>query len=811
MDAPTVDYSPVWEDAVVCIAPVELMDTRELALLAVHPDGCVTAWSAQDPSVLLMRKRQINAMCVASAIDVVPHSSLVWFGGVNGVECYRAHRRDGQHVHLQFLYHLSLEGITGIQELQTDGDSLIAMTNSAPPQVILWASIGRISKAENIVDQVEKCIPRYVCGHNTTMFLSPYDEISSFLIHDSTIWLGYSTGVLLILDVKDTKWDAKTSCILRTAGSCAVTVLTLFKYSLQASFVVSGLENGDIILWTVKGAIHIAQYFEHTAAICAITRVPWINGLCTLSSSREIFFWKWQYESDSLVIVERGVLDDDIGERIPHSVCAVRNTEILACGADTSHILHWKRAVKSSAVLNIPETLPSTVVNDTEIFSQQLQELRNECRQWQNLYAASEMERQSAEHTASTSQADAAELRRQIINLEEKVSKWYTESSEDVKWQQEAMEKDFQIEYLSTQLKAAHTERDQMLKSMLELEKERNYIRKIQEKEKEAKKGLISPTRERWLPEEKKKEEEGYGIALKLKSMDQGESRYVKRVPEVDKGVNTSGIENVNDTHIFLRLEKGVQVSSNLLNPYGGKIKAEEEEEDEDDDEKIEKKRKRKNKEKKNDNIKAMNSAIVCSNITNNKSRSHFVHGCIESSTFSEPLLKAFMGEATPQSSASSTSSALPAHYHTEHHKHQNQCMRMDHDIVSKPMVKHSHEGDRNDIAKLLKREELVPFGMTKTLQVQLALMESLLQKHRMASISSNYLPIYSTNILTDVYFMTRDILGTDEASAITQEALEGWPLINEREVVCKLFYTICCRYRTMFFQSSSHLEKHST
>ncbi|KAH9577623.1 hypothetical protein LSM04_009565 [Trypanosoma melophagium] len=805
MDVTTVDHSPAWVDAVVGIAPVELMDTRELALMAVHPDGCVTSWSPQDPSALLMRKRQLNAMCVASVYDVARYSSLIWFGGPNGVQCYRARRRDGRYVHLQFLYHLLLEGITGIRELQTNGDSLIGMTNSVPPQIVLWNSIGHIANAENVKEQADKCVSKYVCGHNETMFLSQSDEVSSFLIHDKTVWLGYSNGVILVLDTKGTKWDTKTSCIFRTAGVCAVTVLTLLKCSLEASFVVSGLENGDIILWTLKGAIHTAQYFKHTSAICAMTSVPWINGLCTLSCTREVFFWKWQCGSGGLEIIEQYELDDNMGQSTPHCICAVRDNEIIACGAEKSHILHCKIVTKPCEMVNIPLTPPSSITNYTEAFSQQLQELRNECRQWQNLYSASEAERQSAEHNAFTSQADAAELRRQIRRLEEKVSKWYNEPYVDARWEQEVMEKNFQIEDLTRQLEAAYAERDEALKSIIGLEKEINHIRKIQKEEDEE---LTSPKAERCRLEEKEKEE-GCGTALKLKSMGQGERRHVERVVEMDEVVNTR-FENVNNTHTFLRLDKGVQVSSDISNQHDEKVKEKEEE--------TMKKKKEKSREKEGNKINITDSSITRSNTTTNKKTRHFVHESIKDSKVAEPILKAFIGEATPQScssssssSASSTSSsALLPHYHTGHQKYQNHSMLMNNSIVSAPMITHTHEGDRNDLAKLLKGEDTVTSCITKTLRVQLALMEKLLQNHRRASASSDHLPIYSTNILTDVYFMTRDILGIDEASAITQEALEGWPLVNEREVVCKLFYTICRRYQTTFFQSSSQIEKRS-
>ncbi|KEG13237.1 hypothetical protein DQ04_01131060 [Trypanosoma grayi] len=758
--AVSVGSSPPWVDAVISIAPVELVDTKELALMAVHPDGCVTAWSPQDPSFLLMRKRPMKVTCVASAPDAVQHSSLAWFGGANAVECYRARRRDGRYIHLQFLYHLQIDHFTGIRELRTNGNALVAVVGLGMPQVFVWPVVGHVATADNIEEQAGRCVASHIFDRSANLSEPPLGDVSSVLMVENTVWIGCSRGALLLVDLMDTAEDVKLSYTLRTAGSCSVTALALVSQTPRICVVASGMENGDIVLWSAKGAAVLGQYFEHASAVCAMAYVPWGRGLCSVSSTREVILWAWQEALGAFAVVERGVLDDDMGAGMVWDLCAVRDTEVLACAAETSHILHWRSHTKPHIGGGeiVPNSTPAASY-DVQAMCVELQQLRAECRRWQELYAASDVERRNAEHNALTSQADADEVRLEMRELKEKFLHTRNDASSDPGTQSEALEKNSQLRILKSQVEAAEEQRNQMLGRVREVEEEAGSARTSYEAE------VRTLKDEKWALER-------CVMVLKSELNEREEWHRAERASRRDKGVNTSGDWWRSQTsHPVLQVEKSTQVFSCSFSPPR-EVSTGQPSGSTDSFPFLgvqqplppppppppRQQQQQQGRPKQNDHRHALQN-----------------YG--DSAVTSVPLLEAFKEEVTPQLS--------PVSHRTVNHQ----------------VTPHPLSGERGSSLQQ-PRENMISAFVVEALQAQLSLMETLLRNHREASATPDPLLTHSTNILTDVYLMARDLLGNGVAAAITREALEGRPLFNEREVICKLFAAICQRYRTALLGS---------
>ncbi|PWV00388.1 hypothetical protein C3747_208g19 [Trypanosoma cruzi] len=527
IDDITVRSSPPWIDVVVSIAPVELFDTGELALLAVHPDGCVTAWSPQDPSVLLMRKRPMKASCVATAHETVQHSVLAWFGGSSAVHCYRVRRRGGRYVHLQLLYKLRLDVTVVVRELQTDGNLLVAVINSESPKVFFWPTIGNLANANNPYEQAARCFSRCIFGSPETFSEAALGNVSSLLMTESTVWIGCTSGAILLLETRDIGLDATPSFSLRTAGACPVTALALLSHPPRKSIVVSGLENGDIILWSAGAGAQIGQYFVHVGAICSMSYVPWCGGLCTVSTAREVFFWGWQESPDLLTVMERGVLDDDMGSTAVRCLCPIRGTYVLACAAETSHILHWMTQNTTDAMVGTLSTMLPVSSEVLHVMPEELQDPGVESRPWQKCYVSDEADHRTLQQDALVSKTDSYGLPTNVGEVGEGTFQQSTQPAAYLQMPGQTPEKSHVIETLAMQLKAAHQQRKVLFETLHKLEMEREKTRAFCEAElvplREANMALVSSTK-----------------TLKSKLDDGNQRCFSRRTPKEDKMVGTS-------------------------------------------------------------------------------------------------------------------------------------------------------------------------------------------------------------------------------------------------------------------------------
>ncbi|EKF33557.1 hypothetical protein MOQ_002574 [Trypanosoma cruzi marinkellei] len=712
----TVRSSPPWIDVVASIAPVEIFDTGELALLAVHPDGCVTAWSPQDPSVLLMRKRPMKVSCVATAHETVQHSALAWFGGPSAVHCYRVRCRGGQHVHLQLLYKLRLDGTVVVRDLQTDGNSLVAVIDCESPEVFFWPTIGYLANANNSYELAARCVSFCIFGSPAKFLGAALGKVSSLLMTESTVWIGCTSGAILLLETRDIGLDVTPSFSLRTAGACPVTALALLSHPPRKSIVVSGLENGDIILWSAGAGAQIGQYFEHVGAICSMAYVPWGGGLCTVSTTREVFFWGWQDSPHLLTVMERGVLDDDMGSTAVRCLCPIRGTYVLACAAETSHILHWKTQNTTDAMVGTLSTMLPVSSDVVHVMPGELQDPSLESRPWQECDVSDEADHRKLQQDALVSEIDPYGLPTRVGEVEEGTFQKSTHSAAYLEIPGQTSEKSHVIETLAMKLKAAHQQRKVLFDTLHKLEVEREKTRAFYEAElvslRKANMALVSCT-----------------TALKSK-LDEGNQRHFsRRTPREGKMVGTS--DHASDHQTLLSTlsqpERSAQAASRFMSSCTGE------------------------KREKNGTLPGMS--------------------CDFSGTVSGPLCDSFMGGPAKQLSLAGQ---LPlSHYVTSHPLNDGQS----------ELLQVTGEGTASA-------------SVVNALLVQLSLMELLLRNYREAFSSRDSLQIHSTNILSDVYLMARDVLGGEMASAVVQEALEGMPLLNEHEVIRKLFLTLCHKYR---------------
>ncbi|RNF16251.1 uncharacterized protein Tco025E_05372 [Trypanosoma conorhini] len=744
IDAVRRGFSPPWVDAVVSIAPVELLETRELALLAVHPDGSVTAWSPQDPSVLLMRKRPMDVSCVATTYETVQHSSLAWFGASTTVQCCRARCGEGRHVHLQLLYHLRLDVVSGIRELHTDGASLVAVINCDSPEVIFWPAIGHVVNAHNIEEQAERCVFRRIFGSQATFVGTVLGDASSLLLTEDTVWIGCTSGALVLVDGKDTELDGNPLFNLRTAGACSVTALALLSHPLHNSVVASGLENGDIILWSARDGAQLGQYFVHAGAICSMAYLPWCVGLCTVSATREVFFWGWQETPGFLLLVECGVLGDDMGSSAPRCLCPLRDTELLACGGEASHILRWKPQEKPDAVAELLSTLPPVLTGRPQLPPGELPHLRAEPRSRRESATADETDLRNTHHNALVTRMGAYGPPRKGGEAEVEVSHQGTQTSASVQLPADAVESSYLVADLKLQLRAAQQQRDQLLEKLSELEKAGQRPKELSEAEStssgEENAALASCT-----------------ARLGSKLDEEGRHRPPQRALRADKMVGTS--DNPSGRQVFLyavpQSDRGTQAPSCGMSPCMGETKQQ---------------------QRREENGKEMTLPVMsCCSLRQSPPRC-FLETPEEFSSGTVRLRNAPTDEPTQQSALANALASN--HYGTSH------------PLSAVPSQLLQEEKEGTGLACIV-----------EALQVQLSLMEVLLRNYREASAATDSLQFYSTNILSDVYLMTRDILGAEAGSAIVQEALEGMPLSNEIEVIRKLFLILCHRCRATLTQ----------
>ncbi|ESL08058.1 hypothetical protein TRSC58_04247 [Trypanosoma rangeli SC58] len=743
-------------DMVVSIAPVELLDTRELVLLAVHPDGCVTAWSPQDPGVLLMRKRPMKVSCVATAYETTQYSSLAWFGASNTVQCYRARCCEGRRAHLQLLYNLRLDGISGIRELQTDGTSLVAVINDDSPEVVVWSAIGHVADASNIEEQAECCVFHRIFGFQTTFVHTAIGDVSSLLLTEATVWIGCTTGALVLVDRKAIELDIDSLLNLRTAGMCSVTALALLSHPSRKSMVASGLENGDIILWSARDGAQLGQHFEHAGAISCMAYVPWCVGLCTVSTTREVFFWAWHEVPSFLMILECGVLDDDMGSTVPRCLCSVRETEVLACGADTAHILHWKPQNNLDVVAGVLSTLPTVLPGRMQLTPEDLPHLWTERRSWQEHATSDETDFRKFYQSALVTRVDARGPPRKGSEVEVESSHRSTRTSASMHVPGETVENSCMVVDLKMQLMAAQRQRDLLLDRLSKLEMTGQNVKDPCEAK------LTSLRKENAVVA---------SFTTKLNSNVSGEgcccaSRHTMKT---DKMVGTSDNPSWQQA-VFsagAQLHRSTQAPLRCMSPCMEEPKQEEKEQEQ----------QQQHRREENGN-KTPLPVMSCASFRQ-----------LPLQRFSQPP-EDFFPETTLLRNSSTdgptVQSALPELLSSNHYGTSYWLSDAPNELLRK------------------EKENMVSSCIVKALQVQLSLMEVLLRNYREASTLKDPLQVHSTNILSDVYLLARSILGADATSPIVQEALEGMPLSNEIEVIRKLFFILCHRYRAALLQLPS-------
>ncbi|RNF11175.1 hypothetical protein TraAM80_01106 [Trypanosoma rangeli] len=745
-------------DMVVSIAPVKLLDTRELVLLAVHPDGSVTAWSPQDPGVLLMRKRPMKVSCVATAYETTQHNSLAWFGASNTVQCYRARRREGRHAHLQFLYNLRLDGIPGIRELQTDGTSLAAVINDDSPEVVFWSAIGHVANASNIEEQAECCVFHRIFGSQTTFVHTALGDVSSLLLTEATVWIGCTSGALVLVDRKGIESDIDPLLNLRTAGTCCVTALALLSHPSRKSMVASGLENGDIILWSAKDGTQLGQHFEHAGEICSMTYVPWCVGLCTVSATREVFFWAWHEVPSFLMILECGVLDDDMGSSVPRCLCSIRDTEVLACGADAAHILHWKPQNKPDAAAGVLSTLPPVLPGRMQLTPEDLPHPRAEPRSWQECATSDETDLRKIYQSALVTRVGACGLPRKGSKLEVQGSHQSTRTSVSVQVPGETVDNSCMVVDLKMQLMAAQQQRDLLFDRLSKLEMTGQNVKDPCEAK------LTSLRKENAVLA---------SCATKLNSKVNGEGRccccslHTMRTDKiVGTSDNPSGQQAVFSTSA--QLHRSTQAPLRCMSPCMEEPRQEDEKEQE-----------QQQQQRGEENMKKTPLPVMSYASLRHSPLRRLLQPPEDFSLETTRLRNSSTDGSTVQS-------ALPNPLSSNYYGTSNWLSGAPNELLRKD------------------KEDMVSSCIVEALQVQLSLMEVLLRNYRDASTLRDPLRVHSTNILSDVYLLARGILGADATSPIVQEALEGMPLSNEIEVVRKLFFILCHRYRAALLQLPS-------
>nr|CCC90103.1 unnamed protein product [Trypanosoma congolense IL3000] len=332
------------DTVVLSIAPLCHGSVNQPLLVAVHADSHVAVWAMDETRTRLFHRRFGNVTCVATAPMSRGYSPLVWFAGPGTVQCCRLECQDEGKVYLDFLYKLSMEEAVSVCELHTDGDVLIALVlGQEGRQVLSWSATNELAAtAEN--GGVQPSTPcRCMLDEGSVFSGSAVGEVLCALITRGTVWLGCSGSAVLLLNLDAVEVDSLSMCSIRTAGCCAVTSLALLEPSSSTSIVASGLQNGDVVLWSLGDAAVIGHFLEHSGPVCSMTYLPWARQFCSVTGTREVILWSVSCTARPVMSVfSRGVLSNAISSEVDvRCLHPIIPGEVIACASKGSLVLQW--------------------------------------------------------------------------------------------------------------------------------------------------------------------------------------------------------------------------------------------------------------------------------------------------------------------------------------------------------------------------------------------------------------------------------------------------------------------------------------